>query len=125
MGGKFLKLNDVFAYKKALLLSNYVWNIVIRLDYFSKKTVGEQFIRSTDSISANIAEGFGRYNKKDKIKFYRYGFASIKETLDWNQKSKQRNLITEEEYNYILNCLNDLQLDFRYLIKFTNSKLQF
>ncbi|MCK4639103.1 MAG: four helix bundle protein, partial [Bacteroidales bacterium] len=26
---------------------------------------------AADSISANIAEGFGRYHKKDKIKFYR------------------------------------------------------
>jgi len=41
---------------------------MVKWDYFAKKTVGEQFIDAVDSISANIAEGFGRYHKKDKIK---------------------------------------------------------
>jgi len=31
---------------------------------FAKDTIGKQFARSVDSISANIAEGFGRYTKK-------------------------------------------------------------
>jgi four helix bundle protein len=38
---------------------------------FSQRTVGEQFVRAVDSISANIA-GFWKVWKKDKIKFYRY-----------------------------------------------------
>jgi four helix bundle protein len=38
---------------------------------FNRDTVGKQFVQALDSISANLAEGFGRYNKKDKINFYR------------------------------------------------------
>ena len=68
--GKFLKLNDISAYKKAFALANYVWQRVIKWDWFAKRTVGVQYIKAIDSISANIAEGFGRYYKKDKIKFY-------------------------------------------------------
>ena len=66
--GNFLKLNDVNAYKISFKLSNDIWEIILRWDYFTKDTVGKQFARAVDSISANIAEGFGRYNKKDKIK---------------------------------------------------------
>ena len=69
MPDKYLRLNDIDAYKIAFHLSNFVWNMVIRWDLFAKKTVGEQFVRATDSISANIAEGFGRYFKRDKVKF--------------------------------------------------------
>jgi four helix bundle protein len=36
----------------------------------AQETIGKQFIRAIDAISANIAEGFGRYSKKDKIRFY-------------------------------------------------------
>jgi len=86
---KYLELNDIIAYKKSLALSNYVWEIVIKWDWFAKKTVGSQFAEAVDSISANIAEGFGRYGKKDKIKFYYYSFGSLKESLDWNEKSKK------------------------------------
>ena len=119
----YLKLNDISAYKISFHLSNYIWNIIINWDYFTKDTIGKQFTRSIDSISANIAEGFGRYNKKDKIKFYRYSFSSLKESLDWNEKAKIRKLLTEEQYEYILKELNKLPRELNYLIKFTNEKL--
>jgi four helix bundle protein len=91
----YLKLNDIECYKVAFHLSNYVWDVVISWDYFAKDTVGKQFVRAADSISANIAEGFGRYFRKEKMQFYRYAKGSVKECLDWNQKSKVRDLITD------------------------------
>ncbi|MEK7083804.1 MAG: four helix bundle protein, partial [Patescibacteria group bacterium] len=90
---KFLKLHDIHAYVTAFHLSNYVWKITVRWDYFEKRTVGIQFVTAIDSISANVAEGFGRYSKKDKIKFYYYSFGSVQESFDWNQKSKVRRLL--------------------------------
>lgn len=119
----YLRLNDISAYKISFHLSNYVWGIVINWDYFAKDTVGKQFIGAIDSISANIAEGFGRYNKKDKIKFYRYSFGSLKESLDWNEKAKIRKLLTEEQYSHILEELSKLPKELNYLVKFTNEKL--
>lgn len=105
---KYLQLNDIDCYKRALSLSNYVWNIVITWNYFAKQTVGIQFVTAIDSNSANIAEGFGRYGKKDKIKFYYYSFGSVKESLDWNEKSKVRKIITKEQYAHILKELQEL-----------------
>ena len=120
---KYLQLNDLNSYKRALHLSNYVWDIVVKWDYFAKQTVGIQFVTAIDSISANIAEGFGRYGKKDKIKFYYYSFGSIKEGLDWNEKSKIRKLLTKEEYEHILKELQELPREIHHLINFTNEKL--
>jgi len=121
---KYLKLNDISSYKIAFNLSNYVWDIIISWDYFSKNTVGKQFVRAIDSISANIAEGFGRYGKKDKIRFYRYSFGSLKECFDWNEKSKVRKLISKEEYQYIFTELDKLPKEINTLIKYTNEKLK-
>lgn len=122
-GNKYLQLNNISAYCIAFNLSNYVWNIIAEWDYFSRNTVGSQFIRSVDSISANIAEGFGRYGKKDKVKFYRYSFGSVKEALDWNEKSRIRLLIKDKDYKYIFNELNKLPKEINSLIKFTNNRL--
>ena len=119
----YLQLNNINAYKISFNLSNYIWGIIARWDYFTKDTMGKQFARAIDSISANIAEGFGRYGKKDKIKFYRYSYGSIKESLDWNEKSKIRNLISAKQYNYIFQELNQLPKELNSLIKFTNEKL--
>jgi len=121
---KYLKLNDIEAYKIAFKLSNYVWNIVCKWDYFAKDTVGKQFVKAIDSISANIAEGFGRYTKKDKIKFFRYSLGSLYESLDWNEKSHIRLLLNEEEYSYVFSELIKLPKALNSLIQFTDKKLQ-
>lgn len=120
---KFLKLNDIECYKISFNLSNYVWSIVIKWDWFAKKSMGIQFVTAIDSISANIAEGFGRYHKKDKIKFYRYSQGSNKESFDWNQKAKIRELLSKDEYEHILSELQKLPHSINKLIKFTNDRL--
>jgi four helix bundle protein len=123
MEKNYLKLNDIKAYKIAFNLTNYIWDIVIEWNWFAKKHVGGQFVEAADSISANIAEGFGRYNKKDKIKFYRYSQGSLKESLDWNEKSKVRKLINDEQYKYILGELQKIPKELNQLISYTNQKL--
>ena len=120
---KYLTLNDINVYKLAFNLSNYVWNLVVKWDYFAKDTIGKQFIKAVDSISANIAEGFGRYSKRDKINFYRYSYGSIKESLDWNEKSIKRQLLNIKDYRYILETLQKFPRELNSLIKFTNEKL--
>jgi len=124
MNKRFLQLNDISAYKTAFHLSNYVWEMVVKWDGFAKNTVGIQFVRAMDSISANIAEGFGRFGKKDKIKFYRYSQGSLKECYDWLHKSRVRNLLQEDEYQFIFAELEKLPLEINRLIKFTNEKLK-
>ena len=124
MERKFLQLNDLDSYKTAFRLSNYVWDITVGWDYFAKKTIGEQFVTAIDSISANIAEGFVRYSKKDKIKFYYYSKGSVKEALDWNEKARMRKLIMMEQYKHIYQELQKLPRELNQLIQYTNLKLQ-
>lgn len=121
---RFLSYKDSEAYKIAFELSNYVWEVVLHWDYFARKTIGAQFVNSVDSISANIAEGFGRYFKKDKINFYRYSRGSAIEACDWNEKAIRRKLISPEQYHYINSCLEKLPLEINKLIKITNDKLK-
>ena len=120
---KHFTLNDIEAYKAAFNLSNYVWNIVSGWSNFERDTIGKQYARAIDSISANLAEGFGRYAKKDKINFYRYARASVYECLDWNQKSKARKLISPDQYNHIFQELQRLPKFINGLIKLTNDNL--
>ena len=124
MNIKFLQLNDISAYKTAFHLSNYVWKIVVCWDNFAKNTLGVQFVRAVDSISANIAEGFGRYGKKDRIRFYRYSQGSLKESLDWLHKARVRNLLQVGEYEFIFAELEKLPKDISSLIAYTNRVLK-
>ena len=83
-----------------------------------------QLRKAAVSIAGNIAEGFGRYGKKDKIKFYRYSQGSLSESLNWNEKSKIRKLLSAEEYKYIFGELQKLPKAINALILFTNQKLK-
>ena len=120
----YLTINDISAYKIAFELSNYAWDIVVKWDNFAKYTVGKQFTEAVDSVSANIAEGFGRYFKKDKINFYRYGKGSVSESTDWNNKSILRSLLTQDQYTHIKQQLDILPKEINNLIKFTDQKLK-
>ena len=121
---KYIDFYDLSSYKLSHELSNKIWFIVIEWDYFAKDTVGKQLVKATDSISANIAEGHGRYSKKDKIHFYRYSFGSLKESKSWIDKSYQRNLLTNEQYNDINSVLELLPKEINSLIKYTNINLK-
>jgi four helix bundle protein len=124
MEKRFLQLNDLTSYTTAFLFGNLVWDNVIKWDYFARDTIGKQFVNAADSISANIAEGFGRYHKKDKVKFYYYSLGSVKECNDWLLKSKVRNLISEELFNQLNEMIERLPREIHQLIKFTNERLK-
>lgn len=124
MATNYLDLKDLSSYNKAFGLSNDVWQLVMSWDYFAKDTIGKQFVNAIDSISANLAEGFGRYHKKDKIKFYYYSFGSVKECVDWNNKAHKRNLISDENHQRISQVLTELPREIHQLIKFTNERLK-
>ncbi|KAA9331714.1 four helix bundle protein [Adhaeribacter soli] len=122
---KFLKLNDIEAYRISFALSNSVWKIISSWNNFEKDTIGKQYMRAIDSISANLAEGFGRYSKKDKINFYRIARASGYECFDWNEKAKVRGILSQEQYQLIFQDLQKLPKAINSLIKYTNDSLSF
>ena len=92
-----LKVEDLDVYKMAEDLADSIWNICITWDYFAKDTIGKQFVRSVDAISANLAEGHGRYHFKDRLNFCYYARGSLEEARSWFNKAMLRNLIKEEK----------------------------
>jgi len=73
-----------------------------------QKTMGCQVIRSSDSIAANIAEGYGRYTPADRKKFYLYSRGSFEETKAWLRKLIRRKVLSEsrvQEYTDIIEKL--------------------
>ena len=121
---KWLKLEDIKAYMIASKLSDYVWKVVSEWDWFNKRTLGVQWVNATDSISGNVAEGFGRYHKKDKQKFYYNARGSVYESVHWTIKAFVRKLIKEQERDDILEELRSLPREINFLIKITEEKLE-
>jgi four helix bundle protein len=121
--GKDFKLENIKAYQIGSKLSDYVWNIVKKWDWLPKRTLGVQWIDSTDSISGNIAEGFGRFHRKDKTKFYYNSRASVFESAHWCKKAFKRKLINKKGKDHILTELRKLPKEINTLIKLTLKNL--
>jgi four helix bundle protein len=94
-----MELTSLEVYIISMTLSKQIWNLVNKWSYFEKDTVGKQIVRSSDSVSANISEGYGRYFYKDHKVFLFYARGSLYETKTWLEKAYDRNLISFEEYN--------------------------
>jgi len=105
---KYLKLNDIEAYKIAFNLSNYVWDVVIKWEYFTKTTIGKQFVDSTDSISANIAEGFGRGSRLDNARFTKIARASLFEPKHWLMQANARRLLRDDVSSRFIERIENL-----------------
>ncbi|MFS2186155.1 four helix bundle protein [Mucilaginibacter sp. Mucisp84] len=115
-------LEDLEVYRLADTFSDEIWFIVSEWDYFTKDTVGKQIVRSADSISANIAEGYGRYHYKENRNFCYFSRGSILETKGWLQKSKKRNLITDEQFNNLFEKLQVIHIKLNAYLKFIGKR---
>lgn len=100
-----MKLWESEVYKLARATSKEAWDVYKRFDWQIKKIMGDQWIRSVDSISANIAEGWGRFHFLDKNKFNYNARGSLFESLDWTEKLYERDEIKKEEFDLLMDRL--------------------
>ena len=117
------KLEDLEVYNLSEIISDKIWDVVMRWDYFAKDTIGKQLCRAADSISANIAEGYGRYHYKENKNFCYYSRGSILEVKSFLRKSKNRNLISEDCYSELYIELQTIHLKLNAYIKYIGKNL--
>ena len=117
MSENYVPLEDLELYKVALNLSNEAWKIFSIMNWHDQKITGDQFITSTDSVAANIAEGYGRYHFLDRIKFYYNARGSLLESKHWLKLLKERKLIDEQGYKNLIGLVENLHIKLNIYIK--------
>lgn len=91
---KYIELKDLEVYQLSRQLSSLAWIIYEKIERQTKKVIGDQFLTATDSVGANIAEGYARYHYLDKVKFFLYSRASLSESVDhWLSLLEERCII--------------------------------
>jgi len=112
-----MRLEDLNIYQISMKIGEKIWDIVNGWEYFEKNSFGLQLIKAADSIAANISEGYGRFHFKDSKNFGYYARGSLFETKTWIEKSKNRKLITIDQYNELTSELKDLGIKLNNYIK--------
>ena len=117
----FIELKNLEVHQLSRKLSTIAWEIFCRMDFIDKKHIGDQFIRSVDSIGANIAEGYGRYHYLDKVKFNYNSRASHYEAFThWLELMSEREKISKDEFATISQIASKLQIKLNNFITATS-----
>jgi len=82
MYNKVKNFEDLTCWQKARDLRKKFYELANELPDYEKYGLASQIRRAAISVTANIAEGFGRYNYQEKIYFLRIARASVFELQD-------------------------------------------
>ena len=71
-------------YRLSVFAADLAWPDVTKL-IGDKRTMSlaDQLYRAVGSVSANIAEGYGRQSGKDQARYYEYALGSAREARNW------------------------------------------
>ena len=116
---KLDKFEDLKCWQSARVLVNMIYRQCKKGELKNDWDTKSQLKRATLSIMNNIAEGFGRINEKDALKFYDYAQSSGFEVRSMLYVLIDLEYITENEFETLMNETNktiNLTLGFiRYL----------
>ncbi len=118
-----MELEDLEIYKLAREIGKDAWEIYNKLSWQDKKIFGDQFITATDSVGANIAEGFGRFHFLDKNKFNYNSRGSLLESAYWLNLLSEREKVTKETANILQNKISKLHLKLNNYINSTKQQV--
>jgi len=107
-------------------LREKVYQIALNLPSDEKYNLSIQLKRAAVSVTANIAEGYGRYHYQENIQFCRQSRGSLYEIQDHLITCKDQNYISqstlEELHELCTNTIRTLNGYIRYLQKQKNSE---
>ena len=108
MKKKIESFEDLDIYRIAETLGDRIWDIVLTWPAFAKNSIEYQLVKSSDSIGANIAEGFGRFHFAENRQFSRISRGSLYETRHWLRRAYKRGLLKEEEVKRVRELIDEL-----------------
>jgi len=73
------KFTDLRVWQEAHSLALEVYNATKSFPATEQYTLANQLRRASVSVSSNIAEGFNRFSRKEKIQFYSVALSSVSE----------------------------------------------
>jgi four helix bundle protein len=119
----YIELKNLEVYRTSRQLSSTILKIYCKMNFEDKKHIGDQLLRSADSVGANIAEGYGRFHFKDKVRFYYNVRGSHFETFThWLELLIEREKISSEEFENIHTQTTILQIKLNNFIAITSKK---
>lgn len=101
------RFEDILAWQKAYQFVLMTYRVLARFPNEEKFGLCSQFQRAAVSIPANIAEGYKRLGKADKLHFFNFAQGSLEECRCYLHLSKDLGYIDIKIYDNLYKCLEE------------------
>jgi len=101
------RFEDIIAWQKARVFIQHVYTVTKQFPDDEKFGMISQFRRAAVSIAANIAEGYKRLGKDDKLRFLNYSQGSLEECRCYIYLSCDFNYISSAEADNMINEIEE------------------
>lgn len=108
---------DLIAWQKSIALVTDIYKLTAKFPEREKFGLTSQLNRASVSVSANIAEGWGRETSKSFLQFLRTSRASLMEVQTLIEIAKNIELISLEEYRDAISKSDEVSKIIQGLIK--------
>lgn len=106
---KITSFEDLVVWQESQNLAVMVYGLAQSFPASENFGLTSQIKRSVSSISANIAEGFGRRTVKDKLQFLTISYGSLLETKNFVYLGCKLEYISMEQQELLLNQIVSCQ----------------
>lgn len=107
--GKIQSFEQLIAWRKAQDIAVHVYKLTQLFPSEEQFALTNQIRRAATSISANVAEGFGRRSKKDKQHFYTMAYGSLLEVKNFTYLAKRLGYIKKISLQTTITQITDCQ----------------
>ncbi len=104
---KIENFEQLTVWQKSIDFSVLIYKVTDDFPKAEQFGLTNQLRRASSSISANIAEGFGRRTRNDKLHFYTIAYGSLLEVKSFTYLANKLNFI--ENINPIIDAATNLQ----------------
>ena len=101
------RFEDIIAWQKARVFIRHVYTVTKQFPDDEKFGLVSQFRRAAVSIAANIAEGYKRLGKDDKLRFLNYSQGSLEECRCYIYLSCDFNYISSAEADNMIDEIEE------------------
>lgn len=120
---KICSFTSLLAWQEAHRLTISIYKIIPKFPVYERFGLCDQLRRAVSSISANIAEGFGRNTLKDKVHFYYIANGSLTETQNHLLVARDLKYVDEKNFKELAEQTITTSKLINGLIKSINSKM--
>ena len=96
---KSVPLEELIVWQSARVVRQRMSKLAASLPKIEQYRLVDQLIRSSRSIPANIAEGFGRFHFKENKQYCRQARGSLSETIEHLYCALDEGYISEQEFH--------------------------